>query len=121
MGKRRYETVTFNPTTAEVTKNQFNEWRGLSIQPKDCIEDLEDEKVWDDHILNVWADSNHELAQKIHEWFATIIQKPGTKVSMNLILFRRQGSGKGCVMKMIGAILGPNHYFATLDIDKIIG
>ena len=69
----------------------------------------------------MWADGDVNLAEKNHACFATLIQKPGTKVSQNLILFGRQGSGKGCVMNMIGAILGPDHRFATLDIDKIIG
>ena len=121
MAKRRFDNITFNPNEGEVPKTQFNEWRGLSIKKEDATEDLEDEQVWDDHILNVWAAGNKDLANKIHAWFATIIQKPGTKVSTNLFVFGRQGSGKGCVMNIVGAILGPQHFFSTLDIDKIIG
>ena len=78
MAKRRYDSVTFNPMAGEVSRNQFNTWRGLSTKAEDAVQDLEDEKLWGDHILNVWADGDVNLAEKIHAWFATLIKKPGT-------------------------------------------
>jgi hypothetical protein len=118
----RHDQVVFDPSGSYKGKD-FNLFRKLQIGLAECITDHANVQPWLDHIRVAWTQNQNEgnLYEFVVDWFAHILQKPHVQTEIAISLTGAQGGGKGCILKPIGCILGPNHYYQTTCGNDITG
>ena len=71
------------------------------------------------HILEVVADGNENHAQWLLDWIANIVQRPWQKSQVAIMLYGKQGCGKGIIFDWLRKnVLGPKHTFQTADPEN---
>lgn len=97
-----YTDYGFFPNPEERPEFAFNTWPGFKYEKIDRKSNLDKlseatEKLLK-HIFEVWADSNEEKYSYILDWFSFILQNPGKKTKVALVLASAQGAGKGFII-----------------------
>jgi Family of unknown function (DUF5906) len=112
--RRQYEGITFDPSRREVP-NQFNLWRGFSVEPKlgDCSKFLA-------HVKENICRGDDSLYQWVLGWLADIVRHPAKKIGTSLVLRGAQGVGKTKLGEVFGSLLGP-HYSLVSDPRYVTG
>jgi hypothetical protein len=71
------------------------------------------------HIVQVITDGNKEHAEWILDWIANIVQRPWQKSQVAIMLYGKQGCGKGIIFDWLrNYVLGPKHTFQTADPEN---
>ena len=71
------------------------------------------------HIIQVVADGNESHAQWLLDWIANIVQRPWQKSQVAIMLYGKQGCGKGIIFDWLRKhVLGPHHTFQTADPEN---
>jgi hypothetical protein len=71
------------------------------------------------HIVQVITDGNKEHAEWILDWIANIVQRPWQKTQVAIMLYGKQGCGKGILFDWLRiCVLGPKHTFQTADPEN---
>lgn len=93
----------------------FNLWRGFAVEPKegDCSLLIE-------HIYNVVASGNEELADYIIMWIAWMFQNPGIPAETVIALRGTEGVGKSLLGKALRKIIGYTHSTQITDHEQFI-
>lgn len=84
------------PLTTEESKDFYNEWNGLRVEPK--------EGCWDllrRHLLHVWCQDNDAHFHYLMSWFAHLVQRPWEKPSVALVIKGGKGSGKSIILNRV--------------------
>jgi hypothetical protein len=113
-GRRGYDAVIFEP--GKDVKGCYNLWRGFAVEPKpgDC-------SLFIDHILNVIAGGDKELAGYIIAWMADAVQNPGgPRPGTSIALRGVQGCGKGTLVNIFGRLFG-THFLHLSGSDQLTG
>jgi hypothetical protein len=132
---RTHDKVGFDPKSVGNGANDFdfNMFRGLAIpSPPQASEDEEisvehkdhwraQAKIVTDHILTIWSKGDQNVLQYYLDWMAHLVQRPGVKMNVALVLKGGQGSGKGIIVQMLGEILGLMHFMSTTNVDEVTG
>jgi hypothetical protein len=98
--------VVFQPeggTSADV----YNTWHGFSVAPK-----AGDASPMLDHV-RMLCGGNLGLAEYVLNWLGFIVQRPGTRPEVALVLRGGQGTGKGTIFRIMLAIFGPHGLHIT--------
>jgi len=75
--------------------------------------------IW--HIENVWCDENKDLSKYILNWFAYLVQYSDKKPGTVLVLHSPPCSEKNILTDFIKKeVLGPELFFATSDLGKVL-
>ncbi|CAJ0645993.1 4491_t:CDS:1 [Entrophospora sp. SA101] len=120
-----YDEIDFLPYPPNVIPpktNFFNLFLGFAATPAPGInKEFMDPILW--HVKNVICDENNELIEYIWNWWAFLVQKPEKKPrSICVLKSTLQQCGKNIIIDFIGdKVLGPNLYYATSDLGKILG
>lgn len=122
---RRYDKVACLPEPLPVKKGTFNLWNGLPLShlphsnEAERLYFKEDLDRVIDHILAVAGD-NKVYQQFVLHWIASIIQFPGNKTKIILIIKSvEKGVGKGVFKDILWALLGGRDYcYHTEDPGK---
>jgi len=101
--RQTYDAVTFEPGAGEVLKgNRVNLWRGFALEPKAGKWPL-----MHDHIHQVLGGGDPEAGRYIVWWIAWMLQHPGERAEVVLVLKGEEGAGKGilarALLRMFGA------------------
>jgi hypothetical protein len=114
--RREYAGIEFDPAGTYIRKDYYNLWRGFAVEPRegDCslfIKHIKDNVAQGDEVKFKW----------VMGWFADIFQNPGTKQGTSLVLRGGQGVGKTIVGKIIGSLIGSDHYDLVAAPRYIVG
>jgi hypothetical protein len=112
--RRQYSGVVFDPTRLEVP-GKYNLWRGFSVEPKegDCSKFLS-------HVKENICCNDEETYRWVMAWMADMVQNPGSKPGVALVLRGKQGTGKTKFGEVLGSLLGP-HYALVADPRFVTG
>ena len=117
--RREVDKIVYDPSNTQ--ENVFNLWKGYKIKYSD-VENYEGEcQFLLDHILNVWCDGNIDHYNYVLNWLSYKLQYPHKKIGVVICLKSQEGAGKGLVFKLIGKIIGKEHYCSIANINSIIG
>lgn len=118
--KKKYEKVDFDPNCTD--PKVFNLYRGFPWKkiPKEEV-DMEKIRPFITHIQSKWASGNAEHAHYIMSFFADIIQNPGEKPGVALVIVGEQGSGKTIIVQDIMKALLRQYHATVTDFDELAG
>lgn len=112
--RRQYKGIVFSP--GKEVPDHYNLYRGLAVDPKPGKWDR-----YQDHLFEVIAGGSKEVFNYIVAWMAHLVQFPGGDLPGTSIVLRgKQGSGKGCFVSHLGAILG-THYIHITNSNQLTG
>jgi len=112
--RRQYKGIVFSP--GKDVPDHYNLYRGLAVDPKPGKWDR-----YQDHLFEVIAGGSKEVFNYIVAWMAHLVQFPGGDLPGTSIVLRgKQGSGKGCFVSHLGAILG-THFIHITNSNQLTG
>ena len=117
---RTFERVDTFPPPLKCETNVYNDWSEFPIL-KTPLDDTADTSLIYKHFDLV---SNHDAVVKEYllNWFAHMVQKPGIKARVALLIHGEQGSGKSTVGEdLMKAIIGKSKMLVTDKIDLLLG
>ena len=97
----RYDGLAYAPGEGSVVGNHMNLWRGFSVEPVEG-----DWSLMDAHIYEVIANGDKDVAKYIMRWLAWLMQNPGRRAEVALVLRGGKGAGKGVLGNTIMRIFG---------------
>lgn len=113
--KRKYVRLVFSPGF-ETNEDEYNLWTGFTFEPTehgDC-------SLFLDHIRANICNGNAEHFHWVMCWMADLIQRPGRKPGVALVLRGGEGTGKGVFADMFGELIS-RHYMAITNPEHIVG
>jgi hypothetical protein len=134
-----FERTVFNPRPFDepghARADEFNVFRGFKITADIAREAYEREcgggaqerlllliAPFLTHIRTIWAKGEPAVSDYLLNWFAHLLQRPWDKMGVAPVVGGSYGSGKGCVLSLIGQrIIGKHHYTDVGHIDDVIG
>lgn len=113
--RRSYNKIIFNPSTQAENDNNYNLWRGFSVEPQkgDCSLFLE-------HIKGNIASGDDLLYNYILDWMAEGVQTPHKLPGVALVLRGKQGTGKGIFAVTYGKLFG-RHFKPVQNAELLTG
>ena len=116
-GREDFTSVIF--TDKETKEEEYNLFRGFAYEPINHPDvDLE---PYFTLVKDVIANGNELFNNVNHAFIAQMIQDPFNKLGTALVLSGKKRIGKGTFVKIIGELIGGNHYFQTNQPDKVFG
>ena len=106
--------VVFNP--ARTPPGAYNLWSGFSVKPNpksSCALILA-------HIKDVVCEGDEAQFQMVNHWLARMIQKPGEKPGVALVLRGVKGAGKDTLGDYVGALF-PKHHVTISNMEHLTG
>jgi hypothetical protein len=107
--------VVFDP--CDTNPGHFNFWRGFSVKPdptKSCEKFLA-------HVHDNICSGNEEHYQWVLGFLAHLVQKPGEKLGVSLVLRGEEGVGKGKFFARIAGELCKRHYVVIEKVEQLTG
>lgn len=114
-GRTRYRGVEYAPDGL-VEEGYLNTWTGFAVNPNFDV----DITPLINHIKDIIASGDEQVAEYILNWCAHIIQKPSEKTGSVIILQGREGIGKSILTDTLSSIFG-EHAKVTERGDSITG
>lgn len=113
-GRRRYEGVCFAPGE-EVGGGFYNLFRGFKYEPEAAGSPEAEAALaaWQEHLLKNICQGDEEHASWVTGWFAHLIQYPGKKMRIALVLRGDKGTGKNVLMEAVGELIQPHSQVVT--------
>ncbi len=112
-----YDKVVF--TDDNVQKNEYNLYKGFKYTPINHSDvDIDSYFVL---IKEVICDGDELFYNVVLSFIAQIIQDPFNKLGTCLVISGKKRIGKGTFIKILGELIGSNHYFQTTQPDKVFG
>jgi len=114
---RRYDTMDVYPNKSKCPENCFNLWTDFYAETiHDYIEMPKERDLILKHIMII-SGNDQQLYDYVIGWIANMIQYPDMKSTM-LTFYARQGSGKGCFLKLLERMIGSDKYFSTAHPER---
>lgn len=112
--RRQYDTIVFAPNRE--IENSYNLWQGFNCEalPGNKHEPLLE------HILNNVCVGNVDHYNYLIGWLARLVQDPGSPGQVAVVMRGKRGTGKGFLVKQIGALFG-RHYLQVSDSKHLTG
>jgi len=115
--REEFTSVVF--TDKETGEDEYNMFRGFAYEPINHADvDLE---PYFTLVKDVIANGNELFCNVNHAFIAQMLQDPFNKLGTALVLSGKKRIGKGTFVKIIGELIGGNHYFQTNQPDKVFG
>jgi phage/plasmid-associated DNA primase len=119
--KRSYEKFDFIPENCP--NNIYNMWKGYKIESLDLKFTEEDinytKNVFEKYIKHM-SSENNEVFNYLFNFLADIIQNPGRKPGIVILITGDEGTGKGLFNRLIKTMIG-EYFYSTSDIEQIVG
>jgi chemotaxis protein histidine kinase CheA len=106
--RKTYNKVIFNPKNLGHSGNEFNLYRGMSVNPEKGNCDLILQ-----HIKKIWCHDSETQYNYVINWFARMVQKPYLNGQTCLVVEGGQGTGKGIILDMFQEIFEHHQTVAT--------
>ncbi len=111
--------IIFDPS-GKCLDYQLNLWAGFEIKNTGQADINKVQHILD-HIKTIWADGNIEIYNYLIGWFASILQTPGDKNGICVILKSIQGVGKTSVLDLFNKIIGKKYSISLSNFKLILG
>ena len=113
--RRTYHGLIFQPGRTSCDPSLYNLWQGFAVEPKqgDCSLYLE-------HLRYNICRGNKEHYTYLLAWMANIVQTPGTRPGIAIVLRGKQGTGKGVFAKGFGYLFKP-HFAHITNSHQLVG
>ena len=123
--RRTYDGFSFCPGR-KPRAGYYELWRGFAVQPcedpaKASREARASVDAWRGHLQENVCRGDAVLARWVEGYFAHLIQRPGVKPLVALVLRGGKGTGKNALVDRVGALLGPNHYMVCSNKRYLVG
>jgi hypothetical protein len=115
--RRRYEHFVYAPPPMQVGANDYNGWRGFTVDARsgDWSRNLT-------HVRDVICSGSDDLTFWVLNWCAALVQRPGDHAVSALVLRGGQGVGKGYFAKtMLGGLFDARHFAHISDRGQFYG
>ncbi|WP_339695781.1 DUF5906 domain-containing protein [Celeribacter baekdonensis] len=115
-GRRTYDGIVFDPS-GNAPENALNLYAGLAVQPDphgSCKRIVA-------HIRDVIAAGNEAHFRYVIGWLADLVQNPGQKPGVALVLRGGKGVGKDTLAEIMGRIIGRKHVAHIIRADDLTG
>lgn len=115
-GRRTYDGIVFDPS-GNAQKNALNLYAGLAVPPDphgSCKRIVA-------HIRVVIAAGNEAHFRYVIGWLADLVQNPGRKPGVALVLRGGKGVGKDTLAEIMGRIIGRKHVAHIIRADDLTG
>jgi len=112
--RREYNQIGYWPKDYGHPPKSYNLWQGWGIEPKEG-----DWSIIHDHLVDVIADGNQKKADYILDWCAHMVQQPGQKPGVALVLKGRKGTGKTLLTQILARVIGRQNTLITADGKKL--
>lgn len=117
---RNYMTVKLLPPPQKIPSDCFNLWDGfritkIQIPGKSII--TNGLQLFKDHVMLISGPENYDYVLK---WIAKLIQLPGTKPKVCIVMKSLQGLGKEILFRILEAIIGKKYCLLTQNVDRDI-
>jgi Family of unknown function (DUF5906)/RepB DNA-primase from phage plasmid len=112
--RRQYRKVVFDPR--DENEDHYNLWRGFAVAPdaeKSCEKFLA-------HVQDNICAGNVEHYRWVIGFLAHMVQRPGEKPGVALVMRGMEGAGKGFFAKVIGRLC-PHHYVVVSQAAQLTG
>ncbi len=117
---RIYDNADIIPPPLECPKDTFNMWTDFPILDVPLDETADTSRLYKH--LDYTSNHDPKMKEYILNWFAQLLQEPGKKSRVALLIKGEEGSGKSIVAeKFLEKIIGLDKMHVTCDIDKILG
>lgn len=119
--RQQVSRSVFEPTRN--ISDTYNLYHGLAI-PHELVanvEPLEESHPFFKHIFKRWCNNKRSQYEYVLNTFAFMIQKPGQKTKVALVLKGPEGVGKGVIVQIIMSIIGEDYCLKTGNPSDIIG
>ncbi|MBB95528.1 MAG: hypothetical protein CML68_13180 [Rhodobacteraceae bacterium] len=115
-GRRTYHGIVFDPS-GSAPKSALNLYSGLAVQPdpKGSCERIVA------HVRDVIAAGNEAHFRYVIGWLADLVQNPGRKPGVALVLRGGKGVGKDTLAEIMGRIIGRKHVAHIIRADDLTG
>jgi hypothetical protein len=105
--RRTFDGLVFSPGT-DMGPRWYNLWRGFKVDPVEGPASHPALDMFLEHALQNVCGGNQEHFRWLMGWFAHLIQKPGEKPLVALVMKGRKGTGKNALIERVGYLLGPH-------------
>ncbi|MET3853042.1 DUF5906 domain-containing protein [Rhizobium sp. OAE497] len=105
--RRQYEGITFSPGM-NAPNTYFNLWQGFAVEPLNgTIEEAKTRcRKLLDHVRDNLCNGNREHARYLMAWAADMVQDPGKKKGVALVLRGKKGTGKSMFVDALAHLFG---------------
>ena len=121
--RRRVKKIVFKPK-GNVKPMEYNLWTNFAdcVQNYIPMEQVDPKKfdLYTNHIKEILANGNKEIAQYIIKWMAFAVQFPEKIPEVAMILIGLQGTGKSLFVDMFGQMFG-KHYMCLQSEEALTG
>ena len=120
--KREVSEIVVDPRCTR--RGVYNLWEGYLAEALPHVPDGEVEGLVEPiirHIREVMANDNKDHTNYVIDWIANIIQKPWEKTNVAIMLYGKEGCGKGIIIDWLrNSVLGSHCTYQTSDPDNDI-
>lgn len=112
---RTYDGLVFQPGLTPSDPKFYNLWQGFAVEPKegDC-------SLYLTHLKENICSGDDELYRYLLTWMANVVQSPGTRPGVAIVLRGKQGTGKGVFAKGFGRLFAP-HFAHITNSHQLVG
>ena len=117
-----FSNYTFNPSFAPgdlEARGYYNAWKGFAVQPAPA--GSPPPAILLRHIEEVICGGNQEHYQFALGWMAHLVQPPGTKTEVALVLRGQKGSGNSTFGDILTRIFGRSHATVATHSHNVVG
>lgn len=120
--RRSYDGIVFAP--GREVPGFYNLWHGFAVKASDAGNNASRDggraRSFIEHVRSNVCRGDEGLARWVLGWLAHMIQRPGEKPLVALVLRGGKGVGKTVIAKVMGELLG-QHYLLTANRRYLVG
>jgi len=118
--RKQFNKVVFKPCVTDVVADdEYNMWKGFTVEPAQNENYDEDVAVFENHLINILANKDVLLGTYLIKYMAWVVQRLGqSKVA--IVLRGLQQIGKGIIVEKFGELFG-QHFYQSEKLDTFIG
>lgn len=117
--RRTHEGVTFAPD-GRCPSSFYNLWRGFAIEPAQEADPESKCAMFLDHLRRNVCQGDEGHYRYLLAWMADLVQRPGIKPGVVVVVRGEKGTGKSKVGEMLSALLGA-HAMTTAHSRHVVG
>ena len=111
---RTYERFDFLPPPLKCPSNVMNTWRGFDAES--IQEPSGSAEMFVNHVKTLFGPENSGY---VFKWLANIVQKPGRKSGVALVIVGGQGTGKSTIFEdVMRLVMGPTYFGQTTNPEN---
>jgi len=103
--RQQYSEVTFQPDPAKASPDALNLFHGFAVKPSaggSCA-------LFREHVEQNVCGGDVELAEFVWDWAADLVQRPGQKCGVALMLRGDKGTGKSVFSNVLAHLVGERY------------